>query len=93
MAYSLTIRISEYEHNMHVNNTRYADYCFNCFTLAELKQLRLRALALSYIRQCRENEVLRFYKKEISPDTYLVQGVNEKDEMVMQASIQFERNA
>ena len=34
--FSIKIANSEYDHNMHVNNTHYADYCLNCFSVAEL---------------------------------------------------------
>lgn len=41
----MTVANSEYDHNMHVNNTRYADYCFNCFSVAELKEKKLKGFA------------------------------------------------
>lgn len=93
LCYQFTVRNSEYDHNMHVNNTRYADYCFNCFSLEELKKYNLQAFSISYVRQCHENDVLRFYRKEVEPGKYLVQGVNEKEEIVVQSSIVFEGNA
>lgn len=60
LRFSMTVANSEYDHNMHVNNTRYADYCFNCFSVAELKEKKLKGFALGYIRQCREGDALRF---------------------------------
>lgn len=87
--YQMTVRNSEYDHNMHVNNTRYADYCFNCFSLEELRKNKLSFFALSYVRQCHENDTLRFYRK-FDGEGYLVQGVNGQDETVILARIQFE---
>ncbi len=86
----ITVANSEYDHNMHVNNTRYADYAFNCFTVSELAGLRLKAFSISYVRQCKEGETLSFYRKKIGDGEYLTQGVNEKGEIVAQASILFE---
>ena len=86
----LTIANSEYDHNMHVNNTRYADYCLNCFTVGELAKMRLKNFSISYVKQCKEGETLRFYKKSIGNGAYLTQGVNEKQEIVVQAHIIFE---
>ncbi|MBQ8428420.1 MAG: hypothetical protein IJX18_04130, partial [Clostridia bacterium] len=91
MCFEMTVRNSEYDHNMHVNNTRYADYCFNCFTLAELKERCLRSFAITYVRQCHENDVLRFFKKDCENESYLVQGMNMKNEIVVQAMIEFEK--
>ncbi len=89
LAFQLKIANSEYDHNMHVNNTRYADYCFNCFSVKELAEKRLKFFSVSYVKQCREGEILSFYRKE-EKGYYLVQGMNERNEIVMQAKIIFE---
>ena len=89
LRFTMTVANSEYDHNMHVNNTRYADYCINCFSLDELSARALKRFQISYIKQCREGEVLRFYKKPLGDEVYLTQGVNEKDEIVVQAKLTF----
>ena len=88
-SFSITIANSEYDHNMHVNNTRYADYCFNVFTLEELKRSSLRSFAISYVKQCHEGDTLSFYRREVETGRFLVQGMNQKDEIVIQAEICF----
>ena len=88
LAYSMTVANSEYDHNMHVNNTRYADYVFNCFTVKQLKENTLKSFALSYVKQCHEGEIIRFYRKDDGKET-LVCGVNESDEIVMRAEVVF----
>lgn len=90
LKFTITIANSEYDHNMHVNNTRYADYCFNCFSVAELKDLRLKEFDISYVKQCREGETLRFYRQGQENGSYLVQGVNDGNECVIRARIVFE---
>ncbi len=89
LKFSLRIANSEYDHNMHVNNTRYADYCFNCFSVEELSRLRLKEFILSYVKQCREGETLSFYRKR-TEEGYMTQGMNENGEIVVQARILFE---
>ncbi len=86
LAFDLKIANSEYDHNMHVNNTRYADYCLNCFSVQELSKLRLKSFSIAYLRQCREGETLYFYRKK-TESGYLIEGVNEKEETVMRAQI------
>ena len=90
LGFSLQIANSEYDHNMHVNNTRYADYIFNCFSVSYLKVRKLKEFALSYLKQCHEGQVLSFYKKETGENTFLVQGMNEAGEAVIRAEIFFE---
>ncbi len=87
--FSIIIANSEYDHNMHVNNTRYADYCLNVFTISELQDKWIKRFSISYVKQCKEGETLRFYRKQVDEFTYLVQGVNENDETVVQAKITF----
>ena len=91
LRFTLKIANSEYDHNMHVNNTRYADYCINCFSIAELSSVSLKNFSISYVKQAKEGDVLRFYRKKMEDGTYLVQGMKE-DEIVVQAWIGFEEN-
>ena len=88
--FTLTIANSEYDHNMHVNNTRYADYCLNCFSVSELAEKKLKGFSISYVKQCKEGETLKFYRKKGENGEYFVQGVNESSEIVVQSKITFE---
>ncbi len=90
LKFTLTIANSEYDHNMHVNNTRYADYCFNCFSVAELAKWKLKRFTISYIKQCKEGDTLRMYRKMQEDKRYIVQGFNQEGNVVVQAQILFE---
>ena len=89
LKFTLTIANSEYDHNFHVNNAKYADYCLNCFSVAELAERMLKKFCISYVKQCKEGETLYFYRKKQEDGSYLVHGFNEKGEVVTQASIVF----
>jgi acyl-ACP thioesterase len=75
---------------MHVNNTRYADYCFNCFSIAELAEKKLKRFSISYLKQCKEGETLYFYRKQQEDGSYLAHGFNGEGELVTQSLIVFE---
>lgn len=85
----LKIANSEYDHNMHVNNTRYADYCLNCFSVEELSSRRVTFFSLSYVKQCKEGETLRFFRKD-EADRSLICGFNERGENVTRAEFRFD---
>ena len=95
LGFSLKIANSEYDHNLHVNNTKYADYCLNCFSIAELDLLSLKRFQISYHKQCREGDELRFYRKqtpcanETGEKEYVVWGVNQFNERVTSARLTF----
>ena len=86
----LTIANSEYDHNMHVNNTRYADYCLNCFSVDELSRMKLKRFMITYVKQVKENETLCFYRKKQDDGSYLAHGFNENGELVTQSQLWFE---
>jgi acyl-ACP thioesterase len=90
LRFEMTVANSEYDHNMHVNNTRYADYCLNCFTIAELSAKKLKKFSITYARQCKEGDRLSFYRKQTEDGGYLVQGFNAQGETVVQSAIYFE---
>ena len=90
LRFTITIANSEYDHNMHVNNTRYAEYCLNCFSVAELSNMKLKSFSISYLKQCKEGDTLRFYRKKIAENEYLAHGFNDAGEMVVQSRICFE---
>lgn len=84
----LKIANSEYDHNMHVNNTKYADYCLNCFSVAELAARQIDFFAFSYVKQCKEGDVLRFFRKNNGNST-IICGFNQCDENVVRAEFSF----
>ncbi len=90
LRYTLTVASSDYDHNMHVNNARYADYCLNCFTVEELASRKLKSFSISYVKQCKEGEVLRFYRKLQEDGSCLVHGFKEGGELAVQSKIIFE---
>ena len=87
--FALTIANSEYDLNRHVNNIKYADYIFNCFTVRELEELQLRSFQLHYIKQSFEGDRLEFFREEKSPGIFSVEGVRNGTETVVAAQIRF----
>ena len=61
---------------------------FDCFSVDELASLTIRKFSISYLKQCKEGDCLRFYKKTTEEAT-LIEGVNELDEIVVQAEFVF----
>lgn len=88
-AFSLRVANSEYDLNRHVNNIKYADYLFNCFSVRELEERRLRSFQLHYIRQAHEGDLLEFYRREMAPGLFVVEGVKNGEETVVAAQVRF----
>ena len=90
-AFSLRVANSEYDLNRHVNNIKYADYLFNCFSVQELEERRLRSFQLHYVRQSHEGDLLEFYRRELSPGVFAVEGVKNGAETVVAGQVCFDR--
>ncbi len=91
-AFSIKIANSEYDFNYHVNNIKYADYIFNCFSVQELKDWTLRNFQIHYVKQSHEGDVLRFYREEIADGEFVIEGKKNDEEVVISARVCFERN-
>lgn len=88
--FSIKIAHSEYDLNYHVNNIKYADYVFNCFSIEELTSRRLKSFQINYVKQSHEKDTLCFYRSRVDENTYLVEGVKNNTETVISARICFD---
>lgn len=73
-AYRTVVTTSDYDHYMHVNNTRYVDFCVNCFSVEEWQSLRLRSIRIAYLNQCFYGDELCFYKIPVGDREYIIVG-------------------
>ena len=87
--FALTVANSEYDLNLHVNNIKYADYIFNCFTVAELEAQRLASFQLHYVKQAFEGDRLEFFRSETEPGLFSIEGVRNGVETVVLAQVRF----
>ena len=71
--YSKTILYSDYDHNFHVNNTRYADFLLDVFSVDEMKNRIIDSVQITYVKQCKETEKLTFFLGN-SDGYYYVEG-------------------
>ena len=73
IAYSKRVMYSDCDHYFHMNNTIYADYLMNVFTVDELKNKFVSSLQLSYIKQCIEGENIDYLRVD-TDDGHIVEG-------------------
>lgn len=92
-AFTMQVRGSLCDHYMHVNNTRYADFCMDCFTLDELKDRAVKSFQIVYEAQCVEGDLLSFYRIPAGEETFLIVGVKSENEQFMRAKIAFSRQS
>ena len=85
--YSKIITYSDYDHYFHVNNTKYADFMFDVFSVDELKDKRINSVQISYVKQCKEGEEIAFFKQK--QDGYFIIEGKVSDEIRVQMRIGF----
>ena len=63
----------------------------NCFSVQELEERRLRSFQLHDVRQSHEGDLLEFYRRELSPGVFAVEGVKNGAETVVAGQVCFDR--
>lgn len=72
--YERKVLYSDYDHYFHVNNTRYADFLMDVFSLKELEGKRITTVQINYIKQCKEGETIKFVRA-VSGEHEIVDGL------------------
>ena len=85
--YSKKVMFSDYDHYFHVNNTKYADFMFDVFSVEELRGKSLNSVQITYVKQSKEGEEITF-SKEKKDGCYLVEG-SVDGELRVQMRIEF----
>ena len=88
-ACSVRVYGSECDHYRHVNNTRYADFCMNCFSSDYLCRHAVKSFQICYEDQCREGDELSFFRVPAGEGEYLIVGAKEDGKQFMRAKITF----
>ncbi len=73
-AYEKLIVYTDYDHYMHVNNTKYADFVMDCFTVEEMADKFLSKVQISYVKQCKMGETISFYRQDLENGVTIVEG-------------------
>lgn len=63
-AYRMKVRTGHCDHYFHANNTRYADFFFDCFSSEELSARPVRAFQIAYSKQAKEGKELIFVRED-----------------------------
>ena len=89
-AYEVRIGNADYDFNYHVNNIKYADYVFNCFSVCELEDRRLKSFQLNYVKQTHEGDRLALFRRDCTGGVSEIEGVKNGEEVVVSARVCFE---
>ncbi len=87
LKYKKAVTYSDYDHYFHVNNTKYADYLMDVFSVDELKDKDMRSVQITYVKQCKEGEIIDFVRQR-NEECYLIEG-RVGDELRVQMRINF----
>ena len=78
--------------NQHLNNVRYIEYILNCFPLDVYMSNRINRLQVNFLNESRYNDLISLYKVNAGEGNngYYIEGINQNDQKVFQASIEWE---
>ena len=67
------VRLSDYDHYFHVNNTKYADYLYDTFSLEEIEGKYISKFQITYSKQCKLGDEIIFTCTRVDGN-YTVEG-------------------
>lgn len=73
LTYSKKASYSDYDHYFHVNNTKYADFMLDTFSVEELENKYIKKVQITYSKQCKIGEVIDLYRK-VDGNSCLIEG-------------------
>ena len=71
--YTKKVTYSDYDHYFHVNNTKYADFLADTFSVEEFKDKYIKKLQVTYVKQCKIGEEIAFTREE-KDGAHIVEG-------------------
>lgn len=86
--YSKRVAYSDYDHYNHVNNTKYADFLMDAFSIEQIKNCSPKAIRITYTKQSKEGELLEFFKQQTDDGCWIIEG-RVSDERRVQMSVKF----
>lgn len=88
LSYSKKVSYSDYDHYFHVNNTKYADYMIDAFSVEEMENKFIKKLQITYVKQCKIGDTIDLYKKT-EEKVYTIEG-RVGDEVRVQFKVEFD---
>lgn len=86
--YSKVVSYSDYDHNNHVNNTKYADFLLDAFSVDELKNKSVSAVRITYVKQSKFGDTIDIYRQKQEDGSWIIEG-RVGGELRVQASVKF----
>ena len=71
--YTKKVTYSDYDHYFHVNNTKYADFFVDAFSVEEFRGRYIKKLQVTYVKQCKIGEDIVLAREE-KDGAYLIEG-------------------
>ncbi|MDE6868026.1 MAG: hypothetical protein K2J83_02655 [Clostridia bacterium] len=57
------VSYSDYDHYFHANNTKYADFLMDVFSVEEIRGKSLKSMQITYAKQCKEGEIIKVVRE------------------------------
>ncbi len=86
--YRMRVGSSQCDHYFHANNTRYADFFLDCYSMQELSEKRVKAFRIYYLKQAKEGAELVFYRKDLGDGTSVCEA-HSNGEVITQFLFEF----
>lgn len=73
IVYSKRVSYSDYDHYFHANNTKYADFLMDAFSVDEIRGKEFKSVQITYVKQCKEGDIIDIAREE-TDGVWLIEG-------------------
>lgn len=88
--YRMRVNVGHCDHYLHANNTRYADFFMDCFTMDELSALQIKSFQITYSKQAKEGRELVLFRGDF--EGYSVCEAHSDGELLAQFRIDYAKD-
>ncbi len=87
--YTRVVRSMDIDVNLHTNNLKYNFMALDCFSVEELKSMKIKEYEISFVNQSYEGDHIDVYRKKVK-DTYFIEGKKD-DKVIFRVVIKFKK--
>lgn len=88
VVYTKKVAYSDYDHYFHLNNTKYADYLVDAFSVEEFNGKYIKSLQITYVKQCKSGEEIEIVRQDFDGYSLVEGSVN--GELRVQFKVEFD---
>jgi len=83
LVFEKSIKYSDIDVNKHVNNAKYVEYLFDCYSKEELEQKTIKEITLSFLSEAKFDDEISIFREKLSVTSHIFEAYNKSNEKLI----------